>query len=344
MQKPILVHRSEASVLDQTERQDLVPFVIGGRSRMATCSGLSWIDNNHLAVVNLFGCHLRVYSVEEQMDAPGVALKLLHEHTDAIFYPENVAISRSGGQVAITHSQSERHGVSVQSIHHSDLKPGKVDMLRRGTGFHGADFSPDGHYLMITNVGEPGYVEVVKTAGGECVCRFDNRLAPLKPKDARFVGDTNLVVIAYGPNARRDASEIAGGMLCLHVCDLASGTVDPEPVSVWHDSNKITIALESCAVCRTPGSDRFMLLCADQGTDSLYSFSLDPASHAIEFQDTFSTDLSFPHSVAVDPDGRLAAVANYGDDTIRIFKVDSHRPKLNLRQRLRRLLPARISL
>lgn len=337
MNKPMLIHKSEESVLDQADWHDLVPFVIGGRSRIATCSGLNWIGNDHLAVVNLFGGHLRIYRVEQHMDETCVALKLLHEHTDDISYPENIAISKDGNQLAITHSLSDDHGVSLQPIHQPSLKPGKVNMLRYGRAFHGVDFSPDGDYLIITDVGEPGYVEVLRTDTGKSTCRFDNVLAPLKPKDARFMSGTNLVVIAYGPNAKTEATSVAGGVLSVHVCDVEHGNVDPRPVAIWHDSDNIMVALESCTVFRIPGSGRFNILCADQATDSVHGFTFDPDTLLIDFHGAFSTDLNFPHSVAVSPDGRLAAVANYGDDTIRIFNVESYQPKLNLRQRLRRM-------
>src|SRR5438552_2663525 len=74
-----LSHVMERSVLQRPDVHTLEPFVVAGRKRLATCSGVAWFRGYHLAVVNLYGCHLRIYRFHPESRAQPAHLELLHE-------------------------------------------------------------------------------------------------------------------------------------------------------------------------------------------------------------------------------------------------------------------------
>ena len=56
----------------------------------------------HLAVVNLYGNHLRIYRFQPGDGSDGAAprLELLHEMTESVCCPEEVAVSPDGKLIA----------------------------------------------------------------------------------------------------------------------------------------------------------------------------------------------------------------------------------------------------
>ena len=135
MARLVLSHVSERSVLHDPNVAGLEPFTVAGRKRLATCSGVAWFRGHHLAVVNLYGGHLRVYRFHPGGDgsATGPRLELLHEMTEGLAYPEDVAVSPDGNLLAVTHSMSDDLGVSLHPIDTVSLAPG-----RPGRRFAGA--------------------------------------------------------------------------------------------------------------------------------------------------------------------------------------------------------------
>ncbi|MEO5581120.1 MAG: hypothetical protein ABIR66_00395, partial [Saprospiraceae bacterium] len=100
--RQVLAHQSEESILENPE--GFLPYEVEGRKRIATCAGLSWFAGRHLAAVNLYGQHLRIYRLEELYEAgeKKMGLKLLHQLTEEIAFPEDVAVSSDCSLIAIS--------------------------------------------------------------------------------------------------------------------------------------------------------------------------------------------------------------------------------------------------
>lgn len=108
--RQVLAHQIEESILENTE--GFLPYEVAGRKRFATWSGISWFADRHLAVVNLYGQHLRIYKLEESYEAGErkMDLKLLHQLTEEIYFPDDVAVSPDCNLIAITHSLAQEKG------------------------------------------------------------------------------------------------------------------------------------------------------------------------------------------------------------------------------------------
>ncbi len=271
MAEMVLSHSSERSVLGSPNVHELEPYVVAGRKRLATCSGVSWFRGYHLAVVNLYGKHLRVYRFQPGADsrtAPA-RLELLHEVTEGLSYPEDVAVSPDGNLLAIAHSMSEEFGVSLHPIDTPSLAPGLPGhMMRQGSGFHSLRFSPDSRHLALTEVGETGYVEVVDVTSGDRVCLLENRRRPLKLKSVAFSGDGRFAVIAWALSVtKRDLAIASHGVLAVHPFDSRTGTIDEEPLVECHGAGISLGNVDMCTFLPVSSDGRYRILVANQGFD-----------------------------------------------------------------------------
>jgi hypothetical protein len=318
----VLAHVSEHSVLDETEARNLIPFVVAGRKRYATCSGVAWFCGNHLAVVNLYGGYLRIYRFEEGGGTPA-RLVLLHEMHEGLSFPEDVAVTPDGSMIAIAHSMSDRHGISLHPVDAASLAPRPSNrMLRVGSAFHGLNFSRNSRHLAFTELGTPGYVEVVRVDTGACTSRLENLSAPLKPKGVSFTHDERFIVLTLAPNVGQESAETSSsGVLAVHRFDAALGIITPEPTALLHSAGGMLDTVETNTILPAAPGRPWRILAANQGADIVAAFDFDAEAGTLAFAGIFAAGLSFPHGIDASADGRFVAMASYGDDTLRIARL-----------------------
>jgi hypothetical protein len=326
----VLSHVTEGSILQKQNVGDFVPFAVAGRMRRATCSGVAWFRGYHLAVVNLYGGHVRVYRFHPGESAESPArLELLHEVDHGIEFPEDVAVSPDGTLLAIGHALSKQCGVTLFAIDPESLAPTKRESVRAGDGllaFHGVNFSPDSRHLVMCEITNPGYVEVVRVTSPsrERTCLVPNPLAPLKPKSTAISHDGRFAAIAMGLNGTPNRGALpCGGRVRVHRYDAANGIISAEPIAEFKPPDLALAALDLCTFAPTAAGEPYRILVVDQGTDSVFSFDFDPADLTIERSGVFADRLSFPHAVDVSADGRFVAFSNYGDDSVRIDRLSA---------------------
>lgn len=324
MAEIVLTHPMERSVLRGTSVADLTPLVVAGRKRLATCAGVAWFRGHHLAAVNLYGGHLRVYRFDPgDKDAPP-QLRLLHEMSEGVSYPAGVAASPDGSLLAVAHSMSDRHGISLHPIETPSLMPRPADaMLRVGPSFHGLSFSPDSRHLAFSDISTPGYVEVARIDSGARTCRLENLYSPLKIKGLAFSLDGRFIALAWGPNALREGEVRASGslMLAVHCFDSKHGIIAPRAVAELRSANAAPYALECCTILPTRPGRLCRILAADQATDIVPAFDFDAEQSSLVSVGPFAAGMWFPHGIDASADGHFVAITNYGDDTLRIARV-----------------------
>jgi hypothetical protein len=325
----ILLRQSERALAPRA--QLLAKFAVAGRERLATCSGVSWFRGLHLAVVNLAGQSLRIYLFHpgEAGDRAPARLELLHQLTDGICYPEDVAVSPDGRLLAVTHSMTDGTGVSLRRIDPITLAPSPVgESLRRGmlgSAFHGLCFAPDSRHLAFTEVGAPGYIEVVRvdSPGRERTCLLENPHGPMKPKSVAFSPDARFVAVVWALNASPASGLAPAGLVSVHRYDGARGVIDVDAVAQLAGGDLALGTLEMCTFLPPAAGPSYRILAASQGADLVASFALDTEARTLACTGTFAGDLSFPHGIDASADGRFVAVTTYGDDMLRIDRVQS---------------------
>ena len=159
-------------------------------------------------MVNLYGGHLRVYRFHPGGVVSPARLELLHELSDGIEFPEDVAVSPDGNLLAVSHSLSKEVRARCLRMDATSLAPipareKDTPRGRRSSAFHGVSFSPDSRHLVFTEISTPGYIEVVRVASAtrERTCFIENRLAPLKPKSVAFSHDGRFAAVTMALNA-----------------------------------------------------------------------------------------------------------------------------------------------
>jgi 6-phosphogluconolactonase (cycloisomerase 2 family) len=317
----------ERSILSAPNLSDFVPFAVGDRKRYATCSDVAWFPGPYLAVVNLYGEHLRIYRFDHQRAAgrAPARLHLLHEVTEGVPAPEGVSVSPDGKLLAIGHSLTEDIGVSLYPIDPETLVPGARERLCRGSAsgaFHGVTFTPDCRHIAVTEIGHPGFVAIMRTASGERTCLLENRYAPFRPKSIAFSPDGRFAVIVRGLNVSPAAAALMpGGMVSVHAFDMASGIIASEALAELQGQSTSFVYVDMCSILHTAYGGPYCILVADQGIDKIVAFEFDPKTRTLAFAGQLLAGLSFPHGVAASADGRFVAVTTYGDDSLHIFDM-----------------------
>ena len=209
-------------------------------------------------------------------------LELLHEITEGLSYPEDVAVSPDGNLLAVTHSMSDDLGVSLFPIDatvacpgpgRGDASPGdaRVGVSRR-------ELLPRFGHLAFTEIGAPGYVEVVRvaTTTRERTCLLENRHAPLKPKSVAFSRDGRFAVIAMALNASPAAGRRGRGrIVSVHRFDAASGVIG-EALAEMHGAATALVNMDICTFLPSISGTPYRILVADQGADMVTLFAFDP--------------------------------------------------------------------
>jgi DNA-binding beta-propeller fold protein YncE len=323
----VLSHVTERSILDAPDLNRYRPLAVGGRARRATCSGVAWFGGHHLAVVNLYGQHLRVYRFQpgDAVSDKAPRLDLLHERTQGLSYPEDVAVAPNGRMLAVTHSMSNDVGVTLHAVDPVSLANTAGTLLRRGPYFHGLNFSPDSRHLAFTEIGPTGYVEVIRVGSflRRRTCLLENQHAPLKPKSVAFSQDGRFAVIGLSMNASEQAGDVvSGAMLSIHRFDARRGIIESEPLAESRDVGVWPAGLDICAFLPPMPGQTYGVLTTNQAADMVTAFEFRPDDRRLAFVGVFQDGLAFPHGVDVSADGNFVAVTNYGDDTLRIVRTN----------------------
>ena len=318
----LLSHALEGSILHAPDSQAAFPaFIVAGRKRQATCSDVAWFRGNHLATVNLYGRHLRIYRLHEDSDGAPTRLELLHEKGD-VAAPEGVAVSRGGTMLAVSHSMSDEFGVTLQAIGDNSLAPGPAEILckgRAGCAFHGVNFSPDGRHIAYTVVGRAPSIEVVQLDSRETTCRIGNLPPPLTPKSIAFSADGRFALVAHGLNAApTDLGNAHGGMLTVHRFDARAGSLEADPVAEYRAPKSALCFVDMSTFLPTKNGETYRILVADQGADLIPTFSFNAAGGTLVPDGVFAENLSFPHGIDARADGRYVAITTYGNDSLHI--------------------------
>ena len=289
MVEVVLSHRTERSILDLPNIGDYAPFAVGARKRRATCSGVSWFRGYHLAVVNLYGGHLRIYRFHPGDDATncGARLEYLQEVTAEL--PEKVVVAPDGTLLAVTHALSDVSGVSLLSIDpESPIVGADPKIIRPGSKscqvFHGVSFSPDLRHLAFTEISEPGYVEVVSVASPkhEQTCLIVNERAPLKPKSVAFSRDGQFAAIAMGYNGTPNYRSLpAGGTLMIHRFDSTTGVIAQAPLAEVRGEGLALATADMCTFLPTPSDTIYRIVVVDQGADAIAAYEFDSESETL---------------------------------------------------------------
>lgn len=298
---------------------------VGEKSRTATCSGVTWIDDHHLVTGNVRWPSLHVY----QFDPPQSELKLVQsiEDSPCLDALEQVAASRDGRLLAVTDHDNQTSSIFRidRQTHRIDPEPIATVRNQIDRNLHGIGFSPCGRVLAFTTVDEPGLIRLYRLRWiGEVLKLeelpvFETRFSPSRPKGVDFSPDGKWVAICFSLNAGIHPISDRDNRLAIFRFDHVRG-IHPRHVAI----TDTRVALGACDDVRFLPSGEHVLL-TEQETDQVSILPWNAQRRRLGQRRVIcqskASELSFPHGIGVSPSGRYFAVTNYGDDSVVVFKT-----------------------
>ncbi len=320
--RPSFFHAMENSIINKdSDKKNYLPYSVGRRKRYATCSGVAWITEEMLAVVNLYGQHLRIYKFDSKKN--NNSFSLIEEITVGMNFPESVAVSPDKTLLAISHTMSPNKGISLHRIKIDDgfRLMQSVD-IKSGT-YHSLSFSPNSRFLVATEIGTKGFIEVIDVNNGETKFSIGNSLFPLKPKSASVTPDGRFVAIISSTEIKPENLHNGSySVLSFHNFDQNTGWFHEKSISEIKYASHQFVSLEDSCIFENKSKDNaYYLLAVDQANDEGVLFEFDPSIPEIRVIGPIGRDMSFPHGIDVCPRTKYIATANYGDDSLKIFKL-----------------------
>jgi WD40 repeat protein len=302
---------------------------VGMLRRFATCTGVGWLDTDHVVTAYLLTGSIAVYRSPTQHAAPTQRMWCERGILGGAV-PTTLAVNREGTLVAIPFSTSAATPAQV-AIARVDVASGCVDLdgatVVPSTGdrnLHGVDFTPDGRFLVWSSIDlrsnglrivplcEPQHTGGPPTVGPATSVVNDTTEVP--PKGVAMSPDGRFIALAHGANAsfgkrrapsgRLDVRVWSDGMPGEVVSTVTADMVCPEDVS-FHPSGHV-------------------IAVTDQIDERAHLFAIDPSTGRVEPTPLATISwagggLSAPHACAFSPDGNWLAITNYGDGSLRYF-------------------------
>jgi len=297
---------------------------VGNRTRLSTCTGVIWVGDNKLISIGAHNHSLDTYQFDPTI--PSLFAYKNENLNDFQKTPigqlENIAVSKDGSLAAVSNNgASSIHLykiVNTEFVHIAEIP--KV-----GWWNHGTRFSRQMDYIAYTIFGNPGKIMLFRIMENNDEINItlsqdmDTNLFPLHPKGIDFSLDDRFIVVCHAINNSRAPNRLSGA-LAVYSFDRINGKIDPTPISVIGTSELLCVPED---VCFSP--DGSSVLVTNHGNDTITIHAFDPITgqlgeSGILLQNP-EAQLSFPHGLNVSPDGKYLAVANYGDDTVKIYSL-----------------------
>lgn len=312
-------------------RAGLPGYFAAGARRYATCTGVLWTRPDRLVTAFLLGSALVTYDFDGRTDR--VRIRHLSTTVDRhrIGWPESLAGAPDGSWLAMPDSNSAR--LLVLRVDREsgipDPEPVAECAVPGDQNLHGVAVAPDGRSLLYTCVGNRAvggslrHVPVAATGGTVHLGPVTGIPDPeprLRPKAVAYSPDGRFVAVGYGPNVTVDpVLDHPPARVDVHRHDPATGLGELVGRTPDHWLGRGSVE----CVAWTPDGRR--LVATDQVGDQALIVDVDPRSGAVAGLANrigwAAGGLSFPHGCAVSPDGRWLAITNYGDGTLRLFRL-----------------------
>jgi len=286
--------------LEDVNRSEHGELYVGTRKRLASCTGVAFVDESRLLATSLVG--KRMYLIRYDLATGDCEVE--HEIATTFAGAEvTTDLLDFDGRDSILTSNCELNSMSRYRLDGAEIRfVEDVPIRDEAAGFcHGAAFSPSGEILCATCIGGGRNVFLISGASGEVLYRFAHD--DWVPRDTCFVSDERLVVVySRGfPGAGPDEL-VRESKACLVGIDLSGGTHTFLGEALIPDCQA-----ESCV------HHEGRVFVTDQLSDSVVVCAID--GDAV----TPTAELpgyNFPHGVDFLPELNLLAVTNYGDNSI----------------------------
>lgn len=290
--------------IEQSNRANHSVLFVANRERLATATGVIFIDTSRMIAMHLVGqsMHLLEYDSNDfsskQIDCIDTVFNGEPTISDLLDFDGSETVLASNFR-ACSGTLYKVNGNKL--VHFRDLP------LPEGSGrCHGARFYDQRTACLTTDANKLFFIDV---SSAEVVTEIDT---PFYIKDLCFVDDQIVVAaFALGAPNHQEASSYASGLLYLSLNVARSELIVID-----------TIFLRPCAfdaICIDKNTGR--LYVTDQFGDRLIVAEVRDKKLAIVGE---IGGFNFPHGIGID--GNTMAVTNYGDSTVSILNIKDAKP------------------
>lgn len=230
------------------------------------------------------------------------------DHSGKFLFAANYG---SGSTIVLPINSDGSLGEATAFVQHAGSSVNK--QRQNGPHAHCVTQSPDGHFLLVEDL---GLDEVL-------VYRFDAAKGTLTPNDppfAKLPPGTGPRHLAFSPNGRFAyvVGEMFSNVTAFHY-NAARGALDSfQTISMLPDDFK---GNNSGAEIVVHPSGKFVYG-SNRGDNSVAVFAIDPSKGTLTARDRVSTNGKTPRSIAIDPTGGYLFAAHQDSDSIVVFRID----------------------
>ncbi len=320
---PIATAQTPNSILADPSTYTIRYF--NGRGRYATCGSVAWFHGEYIATVSLLGRALNTYHFDKENGTLTLFQSL--RHLPSLAGPECAATSPDGRLLAV--ADMTKGTVTIfainQETHLVDVQPLTVIHHPNDSKAHGVCFSPCSRFLAYTTIDSRNFVRLYRiernqeNVHAEPFQNVENKQRWLVPKGVDFSPNGRYIAVCYGPNASATRKQRTGGSLHMyafddeHGIDLKSRSVGSKQLALVGPDDVKFFRCGSHVILMEQGTDEGAVVEVDQETGAV-------GQRVAALTNEYS-QLSFPHGAGFTDCGTYLAIANYGNDSVSIFKT-----------------------
>ena len=317
---PCFVLSTPNSIL--THKEEYEPLPLANRKRYATCTGVAWLDDRTLAMLNLYGQHLQIYSFDERQGVVSLLQEINNNQHAQFTFPENLAVSPDRTLMLIANSRPG--SVALYSMNPDlTINPEPLTMIPYKGLVHNVRFTPNGAFCACASFNKSMSICVYKIVIHESQLGLElvytrGVNSRLRAKAITFTADGAYAITAYGLTLQDSMQYPMMGIIEVYTFDQQKGTLKEKICQVSGP-----FAYEDLLLLDSRG----VLLVTDQYNDKILMYRFDVHTGYIHPDYTVIENpyaqLSFPHGLGMSPDGKYLAVTNYGNDAVNIYRLPS---------------------
>lgn len=299
-------------------KENYIPLQIGERKRFATCTSVCWLNDNLLALLNLYGNNIHLYAfngleyyLHQKIDNTNGALLSLSEHFCVSSDSKLMAVCSD-----IPMNSIERYSyINIYEVKNNQISPIPIMRLKEDSVVHNIRFTPDNKFLCFVKFSEQDSIRIFNIRNGtfENVCNKnkDSNYANLNVKAINFTKDGKFVILGYCTGA--GSLDAVNSVIISYKFDSENGQIKEklsECAGFFGCEDLILL------------NDDNMILTSDQNADKLIELYFNKTNGEISYRSSLQLqNLNFPHGMDISKNGKYLAVANYGGDYANIYKI-----------------------
>lgn len=318
---PVATLYTPNSILEHKELYK--PVQVCDRMRYATCTSVDWISNNKLAVLNLYGQHLRVYSFERDTKQLCQLQYISNQDGACLGEPEHCSFCHNCSMALIANSNPG--SINLYMISPDDtICPQPIASVRHRNLVHNVRFTPNGRYCacVVFDKVDAFYIYRIEIKSGKVSLQqvyHATHTFRLRAKAINFTSDGRFMIVAYAYCATHSINVPPESVLEVYRFEQETGTVGDRVCTVSG-----SLAIEDMVITR----NQKHIIITDQAGDALVVYSFDTDRGLIDQHSQIFSGaefgLHFPHGLSLSPDEKYLALSNYGDDSVRIYELQEH--------------------